>query len=451
MRLLPSFKGDISPLTYAIMAPALILSQHAAVALAFRDAGYRLQADLWFWILPLRRIAWLPILDPSTSALVFAVSLVTTWALVLISFRRASRSADAHPLAIITVIPALQIPAVAMLALMPIRSALPEREQAAEEDGAINIAHVLQGLLAGMALIVGAVLVSALTFGAYGWGLFVMTPFVVGVTTAYVANRRVLLSRKRTFGLVLAAAGLGSVALIMLALEGLICLVLAAPLGAGVALVGGALGHVLASALHGKGTPLASVAVLPILFALESAMPPAAPIIVDEWIEIAAPRAAVWSALVSGAPIESSPGLVGRAGLAYPIGSRLIGEGVGAGRIGTFSTGAARERVTEWKPGKKLAFAVLDQPPAMEEMSPYRRVHAPHVTGYFDTEWTSFEMESLPGGRTRLRARAAHVLRIDPVLYWEPIARWAVHQNVSRVLRDIRDKAEKETVNPAID
>ena len=49
---------------------------------------------------------------------------------------------------------------------------------------------------------------------------------------------------------------------------------------------------------------------------------------------------------------------------------------------------------------------------------------------------------SLRGGGTRLTIRAAHVLRIDPVLYWEPIARWAIHQNIARVMEDVRSKAE---------
>jgi hypothetical protein len=84
----------------------------------------------------------------------------------------------------------------------------------------------------------------------------------------------------------------------------------------------------------------------------------------------------------------------------------------------------------------------VSQPPAMEEMSPYRRVHAPHVQGYFDTGETRFDLEPLPGGRTRLTVRASHVLRIDPVPYWEPIARWAVHENTDRVLRFVKAEAE---------
>lgn len=101
-----------------------------------------------------------------------------------------------------------------------------------------------------------------------------------------------------------------------------------------------------------------------------------------------------------------------------------------------------RERVTEWVPGRRLAFQALTQPPAMEEMSPYRRVHAPHVQGYFETGATSFTLVPLPGSRTRLDVEAHHVLRVEPVLYWEPLARLAIRMNLTRVLDDIQNKAE---------
>jgi hypothetical protein len=78
----------------------------------------------------------------------------------------------------------------------------------------------------------------------------------------------------------------------------------------------------------------------------------------------------------------------------------------------------------------------------MEEMSPYRRVHAPHVNGYFETTGTRFELQPRAGGGTRLTIRAAHVLRLDPIPYWEPLARWTVHANTVRVLEDIKAKAE---------
>ena len=147
--------------------------------------------------------------------------------------------------------------------------------------------------------------------------------------------------------------------------------------------------------------------------------------------------------MTSSAPIAGRPALVGAAGLAYPIRGRLLGTGVGAIRLGDFSTGIAREKVTEWVPDHRLAFTVLRQPPAMEEMSPYRHVHAPHVNGYFSTAETRFSLTSAVQGHTLLTVDATHVLRIDPALYWEPLARLAIRLNVSRVLEDIRAKAER--------
>ncbi|WP_170112514.1 hypothetical protein [Sphingomonas fennica] len=44
-------------------------------------------------------------------------------------------------------------------------------------------------------------------------------------------------------------------------------------------------------------------------------------------------------------------------------------------------------------------------------------------------------------GTTRLGEFSTGMLRMDPVLYWEPIARWAIRQNVERVLFDLENKA----------
>lgn len=57
---------------------------------------------------------------------------------------------------------------------------------------------------------------------------------------------------------------------------------------------------------------------------------------------------------------------------------------------------------------------------------------------------TSFDLESFANGRTRLTVRARHELRLDPILYWLPMARWIIEENHERVLRQIRTQAEQE-------
>jgi hypothetical protein len=80
--------------------------------------------------------------------------------------------------------------------------------------------------------------------------------------------------------------------------------------------------------------------------------------------------------------------------------------------------------------------------PGMRELSPYAHVHAPHVVGYFLTTNTSFELRPLPDGGTEIVERTSHQLKLDPVFYWLPMARWVVHANNARVLAHISRQAE---------
>ena len=216
-----ALRGDISRVTYAVLAPSLLLSPHLAVVLAFRSAGTAVQLDAPFWLLPLRRLSELPGMSPWVAATAFALSLAVAWGLAVLSYRRASLAEVGYLPAALAVVPGFQIAAIAVLIVAPARQV--ETVAAPDTSASANIAHILQGLFAGMSMLVCAVLVSALTLGSYGWGLFVMTPFLVGLAAAYLANRDVALPPARSRLVVLSAAALGVGALLMFALEGLIC------------------------------------------------------------------------------------------------------------------------------------------------------------------------------------------------------------------------------------
>jgi hypothetical protein len=160
-------------------------------------------------------------------------------------------------------------------------------------------------------------------------------------------------------------------------------------------------------------------------------------------IEIDAADAQVWTAIVQMRDLEDKPAAAFRLGVSHPLGAELSGEGVGAIRYGRFSTGTAIERVSAWQPAREVAFEVLSEPPAMREMSPYQHVHAPHVNGYFTTRAVRFRIEPMPDHRTRLVLESDHQLKLEPRLYWIPVARWIVGENDDRVLRHIKRQAEE--------
>ena len=368
--------------------------------------------------------------------------LIACWALAALAFRRAADAEASGWIAAFAIAPVVQIATIGLLSAMPSRAVAGDAGVMTRR-GPLGWATAAQGLFLGVAVTLFAVATGALLFGSYGFGIFVASPFTIGATTGYFANRRADLSPLGTAELAAGAIFLGGIALLTAALEGLICILMAAPLAMVAALVGGMLGRAIA--LYSRRPArqgLSVVALLPVIFALETSLPTAVPFDTLSRVQIGAPPPAVWKVLVRTDLSEEPVALAFRLGLAYPVRGEVLGEGIGSIRLGVFSTGVALERVTEWIPNRKLSFILLNEVPAMRELSPYAKVHAPHVVGYFRTTNTSFELLDRDDGNTEVIERTSHVLSLEPVLYWLPLARWVVHENNARVLAHIKRRAE---------
>ena len=96
--------------------------------------------------------------------------------------------------------------------------------------------------------------------------------------------------------------------------------------------------------------------------------------------------------MVAFPPIASPPDGIFRLGVAYPLSARINGSGVGAIRYCTFSTGSFVEPITSWEPPHLIAFDVTSSPEPMQEFSPYRDLHAPHLKDYMVSHHGEFRI-----------------------------------------------------------
>jgi uncharacterized membrane protein YhaH (DUF805 family) len=441
-----SFKGRIERGPYAAWSAGVFFSQYLVLLVPIINGETLWSANGWIYLVPHRVLATVIGTAELLAILGAAYLLLVAWALAALAFRRATDASIGGWIAVFAVAPFIQIPVILYLCFAPQKASELSTvfDDVVPWDAASLWRGALLGVFAGVGLTLVAVAISTLAFRTYGYGLFLLTPFVVGTIAGYVANRETDIGMGRTMGSAAIAVLLGSLVLVAAAIEGVICILMAAPLGLGMALIGGVLGR--AMALQGRrpaGQTLPCLALLPLMFAVENVLPPVAHLDTEQTIEVAAPPDVVWASILSTDPIEGPLALPFRLGVAYPLRGEFRGEGVGAERIGVFSTGTAIERVTEWVPNRKLAFVVVRDIPAMRELSPYENVHAPHVLGYFRTTYTSFELVPRADGGTDIVERTSHELRIDPVPYWLPMARWIVRQNNARVLEHIRSHAER--------
>jgi hypothetical protein len=298
------------------------------------------------------------------------VSLPFLWFGMSMTLLRLRESGSSAGWAALFFIPLLNVLLFVALCIVPRDEGRPGRDLSAVMESAL-FAVVTTAALATIA-------VGLATKGleTYGLGLFVAVPFCVGYLSAFLHARRHPDAPVQSYVVALLATFLLGGFLMALAWEGVICVLMAAPLGIVVAMIGAACGS--RSARRGPRQKSAapaylSVAILPLLLLAEADARRTAPLYrVDSEIVIDAAPETVWKNVVSFSEITGEPEWYFRAGIAYPLRARIHGRGVGATRRCEFTTGTFVEPIEVWNEPRLLRFGVTANPPPMRELSPLR-------------------------------------------------------------------------------
>lgn len=283
----------------------------------------------------------------------------------------------------------------------------------------------------------------------YGWSLFLALPFGVSFLASFCFSYRREVKVRAAYGVAVLSLLLLGAAIMVFAIDGLICLLMALPLalaiGAAGAFLGSYIGMSIGLAERGMGgpaAPLLLILLLPASVALDHATKsPAGLRMVTTHVAVAAPAARIWPVVISFPRIAEAPEDIFRLGIAYPIEARIEGTGVGAIRNCVFSTGSFVEPITAWEEPLRLAFDVTAQPEPMRELSIYEHVDAPHLHGFMVSERGQFRLIE-QAGRTLLEGTTWYRHDLAPGWYWGPISDMIIHRIHQRVLTHIQRTVE---------
>ncbi|MFZ4763804.1 MAG: SRPBCC family protein [Roseimicrobium sp.] len=291
--------------------------------------------------------------------------------------------------------------------------------------------------------VAGLVTLAVVVFGHYGFSLFVLIPAVAGFASAWMCNMGREWAWRRTIATV--SLTLATTGFLMLGLEGAVCILMASGLAGILAFLGAAIAWLVSKLAPNQNKVLFLVCLLcPLTMGFEQRFRKQPPLLEQSTeIVIDAPPDVVWSFVPAFPRIDTAPGGLLGAGLAYPVVSTIQGEGVGARRSCVLSTGEMPEVITRWEPGSALELDVLATPPVMVEMNPLLDVHPPHVEGYFTVKRGRFLLVPLSDGRTRVEGTSWFRHDLWPQFYWAPITRGIVKQVHERVLEHIKQLSEQ--------
>mgnify|MGYP003339746087 CR=1 FL=1 len=159
-------------------------------------------------------------------------------------------------------------------------------------------------------------------------------------------------------------------------------------------------------------------------------------------VVIAAPPDKVWNNVIAFSELPPPTEWLFKVGIAYPLRATLYGTGPGAIRHCVFTTGPFVEPIEVWDAPRLLRFGVTQNPPPMEEWTPYAAVHPPHLEGFLVSERGQFRLEALPDGRTRLEGTTWYRHHMWPERYWQWWSDYIIHRIHLRVLNHIKACSE---------
>ena len=283
-------------------------------------------------------------------------------------------------------------------------------------------------------------------FRDYALGLFVWLPLVLGATSTLILSYKnpipkIQLRNNAYYTLLIFCIGL-----LCFAWEGIICLIMAAPIGLGFTYVGFLIGYSISKSRINSSTPTTIIILLlsvPALMAFEDNLNANDDLrSVTTSIEINASPKIVWNNVVTFPQLKEPTEFIFKTGIAYPINATIKGHAVGAVRYCNFTTGSFVEPIKTWDEPNLLKFSVEQQPEPMKELSPYN-IHPTHLHGYWVSKQGQFKLIALPNGHTLLEGTTWYVNKIKPGIYWTVWSDYIVHKIHKRVLEHIKNQAEK--------
>jgi uncharacterized membrane protein YhaH (DUF805 family)/uncharacterized protein YndB with AHSA1/START domain len=310
-----------------------------------------------------------------------------------------------------------------------------------ERVPASKSASAIIGIVISVAFSLVILLFSTQVLNEYGSGLFLGAPFMIGFLSSITYSARERRTLNECIAVAFLATTVAGACLLGFALEGIICLAMAAPIAYTLAAIGALLAFCIQATPSLLRTSTMSCLALPLLMAM---VPESSPSRLEAKTEvtIAAPPEVVWQYVVEFTELEAPTELLFKMGISYPIRARIEGTGVGAIRYCEFSTGAFVEPITAWEPPTRLRFSVAETPPPMEEWSPWGHIEPRHLSGFFESKEGEFLLTRLEDGSTRLLGTTWYEHRIFPERYWQLFSDPFLHSIHRRVLLSIKQRSE---------
>jgi len=160
-------------------------------------------------------------------------------------------------------------------------------------------------------------------------------------------------------------------------------------------------------------------------------------------IDIAAPPSIVWTALIHMGDLGPPTDLLFKLGVACPQRVDIYGNGVGAMRVCTLSTGQLHEKIVDWQPERRMAWLSVTTPAPLKELNPFGTTDPPHLHGFYKSVGGQFTLTPIGADSTRVTRSSSYQHNMYPAYYWKLWCDYVARRGHIHVLKVLREDAER--------
>ena len=304
---------------------------------------------------------------------------------------------------------------------------------------------ILVSISATTAIVLSLTAFSINLLDEYGFILFMMVPFSLGLMSTLIYGHYENRTFRETLGISFYTLLVVCTGLIIIKIEGILCVIMASPFVTVFTLLGATVGHQFPKRTRKTVIRVLSLNVLaiPIMMGVETKVftDTFGLIKVNTAITIEAPVEKVWENVIVFPPISEPDELIFKTGIAYPTSSEIVGTGEGAIRYCEFTTGRFVEPIEVWDAPYRLQFSVMEQPAPLKDML------SEEVPGnmykYFASTKGEFKLRQIDESTTLLEGNTWYYHKIRPAGYWRFWSDFIIHAIHTRVLKHIKIVSEK--------
>ena len=310
---------------------------------------------------------------------------------------------------------------------------LKEKNEVAAHRSSGTLNHMLISIIILAAVGFGLTILGVRTKQYWGYSLFVGMPFAMGFLTILLANRRMPVAKYRVPILACAPVLFSLLVLVLCAIEGVGCVLMAVPFAVLLSVTGGIFADILSrnSPSANQRSSLQCLTVLPLAMLVDLS---------QAQNQIQAPANKVHSTIeihanvntVSFPPIKTANHGVFSFYVPKLEKAVIDGSGIGAIRRCIFDQGTFVEPITVWRPGHELSFSVRSQ--------------INRFTPYLTTTQGQFKLIRLGPNRTKLIGNTWYKMHVAPKEYWQIWANYFIHGIHMRALDHIKHIAESKSL-----